>query len=164
MRKALFCSPAKLPFPLCGPDAQVSNRKRAEPRKKMPPTLKIFYPLIFQSPIGKIDPGDLRASPTAKYQPQHRLTVLRSPKRKARPPDLPFSVSPPRPVSPSKIRETLREAERKLERGLVGRPAPTSRACQLEASKKSRWALPPRLREEGNLARLKRSESAGRRR
>lgn len=47
MRKALFDSPAKLPFPLGGPDAQVSNRKRAEPRKKMPPTLKVFYPLIF---------------------------------------------------------------------------------------------------------------------
>lgn len=50
VRKALFDGPAKLPFPLGGPDAQPRslNRKRAEPReKKMLPTLKIFYPLIF---------------------------------------------------------------------------------------------------------------------
>lgn len=41
----------KLPFPLGGPDAQVAERGRGrsqeEEKKKMPPTLKIFYPLIF---------------------------------------------------------------------------------------------------------------------
>lgn len=49
MRKALFDGPAKLPFPLGGPDAQVAEQEGggAKGEKKMLPTLKIFYPLIF---------------------------------------------------------------------------------------------------------------------
>lgn len=47
VRKALFLSPAKLPFPLGGPDAQLSEQEEGGAKKKMPPNPKIFYPLIF---------------------------------------------------------------------------------------------------------------------
>lgn len=47
MRKALFLSPAKLPFPLGGPDAQLAEQEEGGAKKKMPPTLKTFNPLIF---------------------------------------------------------------------------------------------------------------------
>lgn len=48
MRRALFLSPAKLPFPRGGPDAQLAEQEEGgAKKKKMPPTLKIFYPLIF---------------------------------------------------------------------------------------------------------------------
>lgn len=46
--KALFDGPAKPPFPLGGPDAQVAQEEEGGAKGKiMPPTLKIFYPLIF---------------------------------------------------------------------------------------------------------------------
>lgn len=47
VRKVLFDSPAKLPFPLGGPDALVAVQEEGGAKgKKMPPTIKIFYQLI----------------------------------------------------------------------------------------------------------------------
>lgn len=104
MRKTHFDGPAKLPFPLGGPDAQVAEQEEGGAKgKKMLPTLKIFYPVFSQSPIGNFAPSDLSASPTAKYQPQHRLNQPRPLSVKALPPGLPFSVSSPRPVSLAKL-------------------------------------------------------------
>lgn len=41
-------APPSCPSPVVGQTPSSQNRKRAEPKKKkMPPTLKIFYPLIF---------------------------------------------------------------------------------------------------------------------
>lgn len=51
-------------------------------------------------PTENFVPGDLRASPTAKYQPQHRLHQPRPLKRKAR---VPPSVSPSRSLHPGRF-------------------------------------------------------------
>lgn len=66
----LFDSPAKLPFPLRGLDAQVAKQEEGGTKGKNASDHQDYSPRWFsQSLIGKIDPGNLRAFPTAKYQP-----------------------------------------------------------------------------------------------
>lgn len=60
-------APPSCPSPSVGQTPRSLNRKRAEPRgKKMPPTLKIFYPLIFSITHWEVSSGRSESLPISE--------------------------------------------------------------------------------------------------